>query len=52
MSGVSSDVATIDQTGAITLKKESSSTATVTISMKVANNPSAIKKTVTVKFTW
>ena len=52
MSGISSDVATIDQTGAITLKKESTSTATVTISMKVANSPTAIKKTVTVSFTW
>lgn len=52
MSGVSTDVATIDQTGAITLKKESNSTATVTISMKVANSGTAIKKTVKVSFTW
>lgn len=52
MSGVSTDVATIDQTGAITLKKESTATATVTISMKVANSPTAIKKTSTVSFTW
>lgn len=52
MSGVSTDVATIDQTGAITLKKESSSTATVTISMKVANSGTAIRKTVKVSFTW
>lgn len=52
MSGVSTDVATIDQTGAITLKKESNSTATVTISMKVANSGTAIRKTVKVSFTW
>lgn len=52
MSGVSTDVATIDQTGAITLKKESSSTATVTIRMKVANSSTAIQKTVRVSFTW
>ena len=52
MSGVSQDVATIDQTGAITLKKESSSTATVTISMKVANSSQPLKKTVKVSFTW
>lgn len=52
MSGVSSSVATIDQTGAITLKQESSSSATVTISMKVASNGTPIKKTVTVKFEW
>lgn len=52
MSGVSTDVATIDQTGAITLKKESNSTAIVTISMKVANSGTAIKKTVKVSFTW
>lgn len=52
MSGVSSDVATIDQTGAITLKKESTATAIVTISMKVANSSTAIRKTSTVSFTW
>lgn len=52
MSGVSTDVATIDQTGAITLKKESSSTATVTISMKVANTTQPLKKTVKVSFAW
>lgn len=52
MSGVSADVATIDQTGAITLKKESSSTATVTISMKVANSSQRINKTSKVSFTW
>lgn len=52
MSGVSSDVATIDQTGAITLKKESSSTATVTISMKVANSSQRINKTSKVSFEW
>lgn len=52
MSGVSSDVATIDQTGAITLKKESNNTATVTISMKVANSSTRIVKTVRVSFTW
>lgn len=52
MSGVSSDVATIDQAGAITLKKESSNTATVTISMKVANNGTPIRKTVEVSFAW
>lgn len=52
MSGVSTDVATIDQTGAITLKKESSSTAMVTISMKVANSATSIKKTVKVSFIW
>ena len=52
MSGVSADVATIDQTGAITLKKESAATATVTISMKVANMSTAIKRTSTVSFAW
>lgn len=52
MSGVSTDIATIDQTGAITLKKESSSTATVTISMKVANSGTPIRKTVKVSFAW
>ena len=52
MTGVTSDVATIDQTGAITMKKESSSTATVTISMKVANSSNAIRKTVRVSFSW
>ena len=52
MSGVSTDIATIDQTGAITLKRESTATATVTISMKVANSSTAIKKTVTVSFIW
>lgn len=52
MTGVSTDVATIDQTGAITLKKESSSTATVAINMKVANNTNPIRKTVTVRFAW
>lgn len=52
MTGVSTEVATIDQTGAITLKRESSSTATVTISMKVANNSNPIRKTVTVRFAW
>lgn len=52
MSGVSSDVATIDQTGAITLKRESSSTATVTISMKVANSSQRINKTSKVSFEW
>lgn len=52
MSGVSTDIATIDQTGAITLKKESDSTATVTISMKVANNGTPIRKTVEVSFAW
>ena len=52
MSGVGSDVATIDQTGAITLKKESSSTATVTISMKVSNSSQRINKTCKVSFKW
>ena len=52
MSGVPTDVATIDQTGAITLKKESSSTATVTISMKVANSSQRINKNCKVSFEW
>lgn len=51
MSGVSTDIATISQTGAITLKKESSSTATVTILMKV-DNSGTIRKTVKVSFAW
>lgn len=52
MSGVSSDIATIDQTGAITLRRESSNPATVTISMKVANSTQPIRKSVRVLFTW
>lgn len=52
MSGVSSDVATIDQTGAITLKKESTNKAIVTISMKVANSAAPLIQTVRVSFEW
>lgn len=52
MSGVSSDIATIDQTGAITLKRETSNPASVVISMKVANSTQPIRKTVRVLFTW
>ena len=51
MSGVTSDVATIDQTGAITLKKESTNTATVTISMNTTGG-GIYKKQVTVSFAW
>ncbi len=52
MSGVSTDIATIDQTGAITLKQETNQNATVTISMKVANSAAPIIKTVRVSFAW
>jgi hypothetical protein len=53
ISGISKDVAEINTlTGAITLKKESTSTGTVTVSMKVANNATAITKTVKITFAW